>query len=107
MTDDLLRLRRRANYSFLRDSTRLPEAHRFAPELWLRERAGEDWPLVPFSAGPGGCPGRDVVLLAGSVLLAVLVERSGWRLVRGPVAGDRPMPGTLDPFGLRFEPRHL
>jgi hypothetical protein len=47
------------------------------------------------------------VLLAGSVLLAVLVERSGWRLVRGPVAGDRPMPGTLDPFRLRFEPRHL
>ncbi|MGY1706452.1 cytochrome P450 [Geodermatophilus sp. SYSU D00697] len=92
---------------FHRDSTRLPEAHRFTPELWLRGRTGEDWPLVPFSAGPGTCPGRDVVLLAGSVLLAVLVQRCGWRLVRGQVAGDRPMPGTLDPFGLRFEPRPL
>ncbi len=91
---------------FHRDSTRLPEAHRFAPELWLRERTAEDCPLVPFSAGPGMCPGRDVVLLAGSVLLALLVERSGWRLVRGPVAADRPVPGTLDPFRLRFEQRH-
>ncbi len=72
-----------------------------------RAHGGEDWPLVPFSAGPGTCPGRDVVLLAGSVWLAALVERSGWRLVRGPVAGDRPMPGTLNPFRLRFEPRHL
>lgn len=52
----------------------------------------------------GARPGRNLVLLTASVMLATLVRRHGWRLVDGPVAADRPMPGTLDPFGLRFEP---
>lgn len=92
---------------FHRDETRLPEAHRFTPELWLEERDAEAWPLVPFSAGPGMCPGRNVVLLTASVLLATLVERHGWALTRGPVRSGHPMPGTLSPFTLRFVPRSV
>ncbi|UOY00094.1 cytochrome P450 [Blastococcus sp. PRF04-17] len=87
---------------FHRDATRLDEAHRFAPELWLRERTADDWPLVPFSAGPGMCPGRNLVLLTASVLLGRLVEQHDWELVRGGLARSRPLPGTLDPFRLRF-----
>jgi cytochrome P450 len=60
---------------FHRDDTRVPEAHRFAPELWLRERTDDDWPLVPFNGGPAMCPGRNVVLLTASVMLAALTER--------------------------------
>ena len=41
---------------FHRDDTQVPEAHRFAPELWLRERTDDDWPLVPFSGGPRCAP---------------------------------------------------
>lgn len=90
---------------FHRDESRLPQAHRFAPELWSGEGAPGDWPLLPFSAGPAACPGRNVVLLAASVLLATLVGRHGWALPGGPVDAGRPMPGTLDPFTLRFAPR--
>jgi cytochrome P450 len=89
---------------FHRDDTRLPEAHRFVPDLWLRERTGEDWPLVPFSAGPGMCPGRNVVLLTASVLLATLIGQHEWRLTSGSVDAAWPLPGTLSPFGLRFQP---
>ncbi|MGY1709360.1 cytochrome P450 [Geodermatophilus sp. SYSU D00758] len=87
---------------FHRDETRLPVAHRFAPELWLADREEGDWPLVPFSAGPAVCPGREVVLLTASVLLATLVHQHGWRLTRGTLDPGRPLPGTLNPFALRF-----
>ncbi|WP_409329483.1 cytochrome P450 [Trujillonella humicola] len=90
---------------FHRDETRLPEAHRFTPGLWERERTADDWPLVPFSAGPGMCPGRNTVLLTASVFLAALVEDTDWRPAGDALDPDRPMPGTLSPFRLRFEPR--
>lgn len=73
---------------FHRDETRLPEAHRFAPELWLRERTDQDWPLVPFSGGPGICPGRNLVLLTTSLLLAGLVGRTRYQ-VEGAGLGHR------------------
>ncbi|WP_127571945.1 cytochrome P450 [Georgenia faecalis] len=88
---------------FHRDDTRLPQAHRFSPELWLDARTEADWPLVPFSGGPGMCPGRDVVLLTASTVLARLLAARGFRLEGGaPLSADAPMPGTLSPFRLRF-----
>jgi cytochrome P450 len=89
---------------FHRDELRFPEAHRFVPELWLRERDEQDWPLVPFSGGPGMCPGRNVVLLTASVLLSTLVERHDYRLEGASLVSDQPLPGTLSPFALRFAP---
>ncbi len=89
---------------FHRDETRLPEAHRFAPELWLRARGGDDWPLVPFSGGPGMCPGRNVVLLTSSVMLATLSAERDLVVEGAPVEPDRPLPGTVSPFELRFRP---
>ncbi|MFC8923012.1 cytochrome P450 [Cellulosimicrobium sp. NPDC057127] len=91
---------------FHRDDENLPEADRFAPELWTGPRTEADWPLVPFSAGPAECAGRNLVLHVTSTVLALLVDASGEdgpRLVgRHPLDPDAALPGTLDPFSLRF-----
>jgi cytochrome P450 len=85
-----------------RDDRDHEEAHRFAPEVWLDGDLGE-WPLIPFSGGPGACPGRDLVLLVATTVLAAVLER-GSVVLRPPhrLDASRPLPGTLDPFRLRF-----
>jgi len=86
---------------FHRDGRRLPDADRFAPHLWL---SGAPAPgLVPFSAGPAICPGRSIVQFVASTFLAAVLEHHDVWLDAGPRLGpDRPLPGTLDPFRLRF-----
>lgn len=85
---------------FHRDDRTLPEAHRFSPELWSGDRDDRDWPLVPFSGGPGMCPGRNVVLLtAGHVLGELLRQRN---LTAEKPLDTGTLPGTLSPFHLRF-----
>ncbi|MFG3499249.1 cytochrome P450 [Streptomyces sp. NPDC047928] len=87
---------------FHRDDA-LPYADRFTPEIWLDGTAQDTQGLIPFSAGPGACPGEDVVLLITSSLLAALLERHAHLLERpGRLRPDRPLPRTLDHFGLRF-----
>ncbi|HLM09136.1 MAG TPA: cytochrome P450 [Thermoleophilaceae bacterium] len=88
---------------FHRDPEQVPHADRFAPDTWLGQRSAGDWPLMPFSGGPGECPGRDVVLLAASSILAALLGRLELRQAGPrPLRSDRPLPGTLSPFRLRF-----
>ncbi|WOI63194.1 cytochrome P450 [Streptomyces fradiae] len=87
---------------FHRDDA-LPYADRFAPEIWLDGTAQDTRGLFPFSAGPGACPGEDLVLFVTSTLLAALVERHSFLPDRpGRLRPDRPLPRTLDHFGLRF-----
>lgn len=114
VTDDLLRLRptwRSGDLAagiaivifapyFHRDDHTLEAAHRFTPELWLHDRGEDDWPLVPFSGGPGMCPGRNVVLLTSSMVLASLVRERDIRPVH-PL-DTQALPGTLRPFSARF-----
>jgi hypothetical protein len=90
--------------SFHRDSDTLPYADRFEPEVWLDGRARDEWSLVPFSGGPARCPGKDLVLMTTSAVLAALLERHDVGLAAGrlPAAG-RPLPHTLDHTRLRFE----
>ena len=85
---------------FHRDDERLPEADRFAPELWREERSAEDWPLVPFSEGPGECAGRNLVLMTTSTLLARLLSAGEWELTPKVLAPDQPLPRTLSPRSL-------
>ena len=89
---------------FHRDDETLPEAHRFAPELWLQDRDDTNWPLVPFSGGPGFCPGRNVVLLTASVVLAEMLQQHDF--AADPTAAEplnlQNLPGTLSPFSSRF-----
>lgn len=89
---------------FHRDDQRLPYADRFSPELWLNERTSEDWPLIPFSAGPAECAGRNLVLLLTSSMLATMLDGHEFRLQpRNRLDARRRMPGMLTPFSLRFE----
>jgi cytochrome P450 len=87
---------------FHRDERRVPFANRFAPEVWLHGRV-RDWALVPFSGGPAACPGRDLVLMLASTMLAALLNRQDIRLTSPQrLSARRPLPATLDPYSLRF-----
>jgi cytochrome P450 len=88
---------------FHRDPTTVPDADRFAPDAWCDGSADDGRTLVPFSAGPVVCPGRELVLLTTSLFLASLLEDP--HLAPGPrfpVDADRPLPAALDAFALRF-----
>lgn len=88
---------------FHRDDQALPYADRFAPEVWLEERTSQDWPLIPFSGGPGMCPGRNLVLLTASTMLAAVLSRRHLRLATpAPLDAGAPLPGTLSPYHLRL-----
>lgn len=88
---------------FCRDDERLPFADRFTPELWLSAGEAERRGVVPFSIGPAGCPGRNLVLLFASHFLADLL-RQGWVHPTVPTGLDSagPLPATLDHLLLRF-----
>ena len=89
---------------FHRDDQTLPQAHRFSPELWLQESDDNAWPLVPFSAGPGMCPGRNVVLLTSSLVLGELLRQHDFTAQEPLDTGQ--LPGTLSPFSSHFTVRH-
>ncbi|MFS8099050.1 cytochrome P450 [Lentzea alba] len=78
---------------FHRDPDRLPYADRYAPEIWDRPR---DPAIVPFSGGPGVCPGRDLVLATGAAMLDALSEHLTFPKLTAP------LPKTLNHFGLRM-----
>jgi cytochrome P450 len=89
---------------FHRDEERLPFAHRFWPEVWLQDRPPEEvWTLLPFSDGPARCPGRQLVELIASTLLARLFDGRKIELSSHPRFGPhRPLPVTLGHHALRF-----
>ncbi|MEV0674954.1 cytochrome [Actinosynnema sp. NPDC050436] len=74
-----------------------PYFHRMAgdeyrPDLWPAGGPA----LVPFSGGPGVCPGRDLVLVTAGLVLDALREH-----VVSPVLHP-PLPATLNHFALRL-----
>ncbi|OKJ96427.1 cytochrome P450 [Amycolatopsis sp. CB00013] len=88
---------------FHRDPESLPYADRFEPGIWLDGSAAANPALVPFSAGPAICPGRDLVLFCASTMLAWLIKGRRFELTSGAVLGpERPLPATLDNFHLKF-----
>jgi cytochrome P450 len=94
---------------FHRDDQRVPFADRFSPAVWLEEGAEQqgvppgDWAFIPFSDGPAVCPGRNLVLLVTSHMLATLV-RDGHpvRLTEPERLDPDRLPATLDNYSLRF-----
>ncbi len=91
---------------FFHRDPELPYADSFAPDIWLDGRAAANPALVPFSAGPAICPGRDLVQFCVSTLLANLLRDHAFEQTTGPVlAPDRTLPATLDNFHLKFTVR--
>jgi cytochrome P450 len=89
--------------AFHRDDDLLPFAHRFTPDIWLDGRAQQYPQLVPFSAGPGECPGKNLVLFVTSTLLANLLSALDLRLTSTPrLDPDKPLPMTFNQLALDF-----
>jgi cytochrome P450 len=90
---------------FHRDDPTLPYAHRYAPEIWLEKDSHGNWPLIPFSKGPGVCPGQNLVMLTGSSFLATLLDKHDYQLQHPRRLNPaRPLPVTFSPYRLRFRP---
>jgi cytochrome P450 len=89
---------------FHRDTRHLPHAHSFQPQTWLTEGTGDTgWPRVPFSEGPAACPGRHLVLMLTSAMIARLIEKRRFSLASAhPMVPGQKLPGTLNHFTLRF-----
>lgn len=91
---------------FHRDDQHLPYAHHFTPAQWLDRDAADDWPLVPFSDGPAVCPGRQLVLMLTSAMLARLIEEKDFTLVTDQkLDANQPLPGTLNNYAVRLAVR--
>ncbi|MEV0074885.1 cytochrome P450 [Nocardia neocaledoniensis] len=92
-----------AAVAFHRDEEQLPFAHEFTPSAWVDGRARQYPQLVPFSAGPAACPGRDLVLFVTSTLLAHLLRGARFELRSTPrLAPGEPLPLTYNNFGVDF-----
>jgi cytochrome P450 len=89
--------------AFHRDDELLPFAHDFAPDIWLDGTAQQHPQLVPFSAGPAECPGRNLVLFVTSTLLAHMLSALDFRLTSTPkLSPGQPLPMTLNQLTLDF-----
>lgn len=89
--------------AFHRDDELLPFAHAFAPQIWMDGTAQNHPQLVPFSAGPAECPGRNLVLLVTSTLLTHVLHALELDLRSEPKpVPERPLPMTLNQMALEF-----
>ncbi|HZX54674.1 MAG TPA: cytochrome P450 [Ilumatobacteraceae bacterium] len=89
---------------FHRDDELLPFAHQFEPDIWVDGRAQQYPQLVPFSAGPAECPGRNLVLFVTSTLLAHMLTALSFELTSTPgLSPDKPLPMTLNQLTLDFK----
>ncbi|WP_231744815.1 cytochrome P450 [Mycobacterium sp. IS-1590] len=92
--------------AFHRDDELLPFAHSFSPQIWLDGTVRNYPQLVPFSAGPAECPGRNLVLLVTSTLLAQVFSALERDLPSEPKpVPERPLPMTLNQLTLQFGAR--
>ena len=80
----------------------LSYADSFEPGIWLDGRAEANPALVPFSAGPAVCPGRNLVLFTTSTMLGALIGERSFALESPAFDPAGPLPATVDNFGMRF-----
>lgn len=83
-----------------RNRERIDYADRFAPQEWVTGDAAEDWSFNFFSHGPQGCPGAGLAIFLGQALLAHIVASSALELTGASLRPDRPLPYSLDIYGI-------
>ncbi|MGK2882868.1 MAG: cytochrome P450 [Mycobacterium sp.] len=88
-----------------RDSTRLPFADRFDPDVWLDGNLANSWAINHFSKGPQACPGAGLATALGTAIVAAIVERTAPALKGVDLDRDQPLPYTLNPFAVRLSLR--
>lgn len=90
---------------FHRDDEHMNAANSFNPDLWSATEPEPKipWPLIPFSEGPGMCPGRHLVMLVASTMLsALLMDRQPTMAEPFRLDRSKPLPATLNNFSLQF-----
>lgn len=90
-----------------RDTTRFPEADHFNPGDWTEGAAHASWSFNFFSHGPQGCPGADLALQIGTVVLTELLGRRSPEATGTTLSPDEPLPLAFDHsrVAIRFTPR--
>ncbi|MCR8898701.1 MULTISPECIES: cytochrome P450 [Gordonia] len=91
---------------FQRDDEAMDFAQEFTPDAWLDGRAQDLAGVVPFSDGPGECPGRNVVMLFSSLVIAELLRQYRFRdnvLSPRVRSGVTEMPHAINHFDLTIE----
>lgn len=83
----------------------LPQADRFAPDLWLDGWADADWQMNVFSRGGAQCAGRNLALVLGTASLAEMLRQREYELLRPKLASGRPLPYGMNPLRVRFAVR--
>ncbi|WP_374026311.1 cytochrome P450 [Mycobacterium sp. HNNTM2301] len=79
-----------------RDTTRFPGADRFDPADWTEGAARTSWSFNFFSHGPQGCPGADLALQLGTVILTELLGERSPAATGARLNPDQPLPLALD-----------
>ncbi len=89
---------------FHRDDQRLPWADAFVPDIWQHPDQVRRAPLMPFSEGPAFCPATNLVQMLGSAMLSKLLQVGRLTLTHpsSRLRADRPLPGALNHYGVRF-----
>jgi cytochrome P450 len=85
-----------------RDRSRFEWADRFSPEEWISGGAGEEWSFNHFSHGPQGCPGVALSLLVGRAMVGTVLGAGAVELLEPSLDPGKPLPHSLDYFGLKF-----
>jgi hypothetical protein len=88
---------------FHRDEQTVPNAHRFVPGRWLKQEADSSAAIIPFSFGPGQCPGHNLVPMLAAATVNALLNGAELALEPGGRLTDLTrLPATLDHTSLRF-----
>ncbi|MGW6706347.1 cytochrome P450 [Streptomyces sp. NPDC054956] len=85
-----------------RDPEHVPAAHVFVPGRWASSEAERDIRMAPFGHGGGRCPGEQLGLLVTAALCAEVLRGHRVQAVRPVLDPLGPLPGVLDPQGIRL-----
>lgn len=85
-----------------RDPERVPAAHVFVPGRWTSREADGDIRMAPFGHAGGRCPGEHLGLLITAALCAEVLRGHRIQAARPVLDPLGPLPGALDPQGIRL-----